>query len=348
MSRALNGSPSSISGSSETTTMQEIIEENKQLRKQIAELQERLLAQYQMMEITTKSLSENITMLALEREESLCKTEELKVINAAISESLQIIEHQRKQIMESIRYASHIQHVLFFKWKQVAQVLPNSFFLHLPKEQLSGDFIFAMKKRHLIYIALGDCTGHGVPASMLTIIANMLLSRLIEEADTYITPSQVIHTLDFLFNEQITGQDANLRDGLTMGLCIIDTKENTLHYSGAQQSLYHMRHGVMHEYKGSRDTVGWCLRGYLDKSFATISIPFEKGGGDCFYMASDGFADQFNSEGRKLTRKNFKKILENLCGYPVVEQENLLRDIFFEWKNNSKQIDDVAIVGFCI
>lgn len=336
-----------LNGISEASTKY-ILNEKVQLKQQLQELNEQLLSQRQMMEMTIQHLSRVVFHLELEREESLQKTEELKANNAALSESLQTIARQRKQITESIRYASRIQCALFSKYQQLTQVLPHSFFLHLPKQELSGDFAFVMQKRHLIYIALGDCTGHGIPASMLTIVANMLLSHLIEEADAYVMPSQIIHTLDFLFNEQMMGSDANVRDGLEIGLCIIDTKENILHFSGAHQSLYHMKNGIMQEYKANKDTVGWSLRGYLDKSFETISIPFEKGNSGCFYMASDGFADQFNAEGKKLTKKSFKKILENLCGYHIAEQEDLLRDIFFEWKGDSKQIDDVAIVGFSI
>ncbi|WP_448518880.1 SpoIIE family protein phosphatase [Rhodoflexus sp.] len=323
-------------------------EENAALHKQIAELQERLLAQYQMMEITTSHLSDAIFRLELEREESLHKTEELKANNAALSESLQTIARQRKQITESIRYASRIQRAIFAKQTPIQQVLSNSFFLHLPKNNLSGDFAFIAQKRHLIYIALGDCTGHGVPASMLTIVSHMLLSRLIEDADAYVMPSQILHTLDFLFNEYLTGSNPNVRDGLEIGLCMIDTKENVLHYSGARQPLYRVRQDGIQEYKSSKDTVGWSLRGYLDKSFETIHIPFEKGNNGCFYLATDGFFDQFNLKGRKLMRKNFKKILENICRYPITEQEGILHDIFYEWKGNSKQIDDVGVIGFAI
>jgi serine phosphatase RsbU (regulator of sigma subunit) len=298
-----------------------------------------------MMEITTKNLSEVVFKLELEREENLHKTEELRANNHALSNSLQLIARQRKQISESINYAKRIQKALIGNEKILQSIIPDSFLLHMPKDRLSGDFIYIVKKRHLIYLAVGDCTGHGVPASMVTIVATMLLARLIEDAGAYLEPSQIIHTLDFLFTEQMM-MNLSIRDGLEIGLCIIDTKENMVHYSGAHQSLYHVQNNELTEYKGNKDTIGWCLRGYLDKTFETTSIPFVPGNSGCFYMASDGFPDQFNAEGKKLMSKNFKKILTNICCMPIREQNDILHSLFVEWKGTARQTDDVIVAGF--
>jgi serine phosphatase RsbU (regulator of sigma subunit) len=326
--------------------VQDLQDENNMLKAQLADLQERLLSQYQMMEMTTKSLSDVVFKLELEREENLHKTEELRANNHALSNSLQLIARQRKQISESINYATRIQKALIGNEKILQSIIPDSFLLHIPKDGLSGDFIYIVKKRHLIYLAVGDCTGHGVPAGMLTIVATMILARLIEDAEAYLEPSQIIHTLDFLFTEQMMMNDISMRDGLEIGLCIIDTKENMVHYSGAHQSLYHVQNNELTEYKGNKDTIGWCLRGYLDKTFETTSIPFVPGNSGCFYMASDGFPDQFNAEGKKLMSKNFKKILTNICCMPIREQNDILHSLFVEWKGTARQTDDVIVAGF--
>ncbi|MDW8205469.1 MAG: SpoIIE family protein phosphatase, partial [Cytophagales bacterium] len=306
----------------------------------------RLLAQYQMMEMTTQQLSEVIFKLELEREDNLNKTEELRANNQALSESLNIIATQRKQITESISYAARIQRALISHEHTLRALLPHSFLLHMPKDTISGDFAYVTQKRHLIYLAVGDCTGHGVPAGMLTVVSLMLLSRLIEDADTQIEPSHIIHTLDFLFNERMQNSESNLRDGLELGFCIIDTKNQVIQYSGANLSLYDVKNGELTEYKGSKDTVGWCLRGYLDKTFETHTIPFTKGDTRCFYLATDGFADQCNSENKKLMTKNFKKILANICCMPIAEQGDILRHLFNEWKGTARQVDDVLVAGF--
>lgn len=320
--------------------------ENAALWQRISELEERLAAQYQMMEMTTANLSEVVFKLELEREENLHKTEELRANNQALLESLQIISRQRKQIAESIGYAARIQRALTGNEKILRTVLPDSFLLHLPKDALSGDFLYVTRKNHLIYLAVGDCTGHGIPAGILTIVATMLLTRLIEEADAQIEPSQIMHTLDFLFTDQMTMYDVNMRDGLELSLCIIDTKNNVLHYCGAHQSLYFIKNCEMTELKGNKDVIGWSLRGYLEKNFETQSIPFQKDGSNLFYLATDGFADQFGTNNKKLMTKNFKKVLENICCMPIIEQGDILRRIFFEWKEAVPQTDDVLVVGF--
>lgn len=320
--------------------------ENAVLRQKISELEERLLSQYEMMQITTSHLSEVIFKLELERETNLQKNEELRTANQILSKNLQLISRQRKQIAESIRYAARIQKVLMCNERMVRQILPQSFVLHLPKDILSGDFVYVKRKNHLIYLAVGDCTGHGIPAGILTVVAMMLLGRLIEDASAQINPTHIMHTLDYLFTEQMIIHKPNMRDGLELGLCIIDMKNNMLHYCGAHQSLYCIKNGQLTEYKGSKDTIGWSVRKYLEKNFETRSIPFKKGDNDCFYLATDGFADQFGTNGRKLMTKNFKKILESVYNKPVTEQGEVLNNIFTDWKGSINQTDDVLVTGF--
>lgn len=254
---------------------------------------------------------------------------------------------KNQQILESMRYAKRIQQALCTCERRLRCVFPNSFMFHLPKCELSGDFVYLQQKRERIYLVVGDCTGHGIPASLLTVISVVQLNQLIEEAGKEIEPAHILYTFDFLFTEQLKNEESPIiRDGVEMAVCIIDQRERVLHFGGARQSLYYICHNELHHYKGSRDTLGWSLKTYLQKDFQTISIPLQPDQTNRFYFATDGFANQFNPEGKKLTPKNFRAMLKSISYLPMQEQGDLLKELFLQWKGDSKQIDDVLIIGF--
>ncbi len=259
------------------------------------------------------------------------------------------IEAKHLEVTDSIRYARGIQNALLPREDILKSMLSDYFLLWKPRDIVSGDFYWMKKQGDLLFFAICDCTGHGVPGAFMSMLGMAFLNDITAECDPSIKPSDILEQLRqkvITSLKQSAEGTLEPKDGMDMALCILNTKKMTLQFAGANNPMYLVSNGVLTEYKGIKNPIGYYP---LIKPFETIEIPVKKG--DYIYMFSDGFPDQFNAKtNKKVTYGRLKKLLEELnAETPDPEiQKQRLDDFFENWRNGFVQMDDVLIGGFRI
>ena len=252
------------------------------------------------------------------------------------------IEVHNKEITDSINYAKRIQLAKLPALDLVQASLKESFVLYKPKDIVSGDFYYFHKDLHTILLAAADCTGHGVPGALMSMIASEKLhDAVVQSSDV----SEILsHTNKGIRSSlRQSAGDSSSRDGMDIALCSIDTRNNVLHYAGANRPLWLFREGrtEVDEIKANKAAIGGMTPD--EHIFGKHEIRLQKG--DTIYICSDGYADQFNSRGKKLTTKHFKNVLSEIQSMPMKDQHAYLNDYIDKWKSGTEQIDDILVIG---
>ena len=278
--------------------------------------------------------------------------EELAQMNEELSSTLDVmgqqkteIETKNQDITDSINYAKRIQDALLPSEKAIQSAFKDSFILYLPKDVVSGDFYFFIENENYTFLAVADCTGHGVPGSLMSMIGTNLLRESIVEKQM-ILPSQILMNLHQEIVKTLKQKETGNRDGMDISLCVINKAENKIYFSGAKNSLISIKNEEITEYKGSRFSIGGFIKtegiNFKDK---IIEIDNQTS----YYMYSDGYQDQFGGkEDKKFMRKNLKNLLQSIHKLPFEGQKQILQDTIFEWQKVGKtlQIDDILVMGF--
>ena len=271
------------------------------------------------------------------------KEEEQKRI---IRESNEIISQKNRDILDSINYAKRIQNAILVPPQEIFAQL-DAFILYKPKDIVSGDFYYFSQVDDKLILAAVDCTGHGVPGALMSMIGNDLLNHITKERKVS-KPSEILDLLH-LGVTNVLKQNENYgetRDGMDMALLCIDKKKRTVHYSGAYRSLTLVRQGELITYKADKYPIG---NTQVDRDhFTNHEIPVETG--DLLYMSSDGYADQFGGEkGKKFMVKNFNELLLQHYQLPLAEQEKILDQAITDWMGEQhEQVDDMLVIGLKI
>jgi tetratricopeptide (TPR) repeat protein len=254
----------------------------------------------------------------------------------------EVIGFQKKQITDSIEYASRIQKAVLPPVDMVNTIFPESFVLNLPKDIVSGDYFYVLVKDNKVYVAVADCTGHGVPGAFMSMLGMSLIKEVIMKNDN-ITANEVLDKLrDALINAlHQTGRDDEAKDGMDIALCVIDHEKNYLEYSGANNSCYIIRDNNIIELKPDRMPIG--IHPIIKPfNFKVVSLQ----AGDVIYLFSDGFRDQIGEESlKKFKVGQFNQMLVEIHSLPVAQQPEVLRSRHLEWRGNMEQTDDILIVG---
>ena len=254
-----------------------------------------------------------------------------------------MIEHQKKEITDSIEYAKTIQHAMLPNDSEIYELFPNSFVLFSPKDIVSGDFYWFKKVNDIHFVAAADCTGHGVPGAFMSMIGNDKLNFAIQEKKL-LQPSQILSELNKGVKAALkqNDTDSKSRDGMDIVLCAFDFKNKKLQYAGANRVLYKISNSEITEYSPTKSAIG----GFTPEDFEFKNNSIEYVAGDVFYLFTDGYADQFGGDtGKKLMTKNFKKLLLSVSSKPLIEQKEEIRKTFESWKGDHEQIDDVLVIG---
>lgn len=261
----------------------------------------------------------------------------------------ELIEEKNKDINDSINYAQRIQYAIFPPLSKIEQDLKEYFILFQPKDIVSGDFYWFSKLRttpsldkpseEVIVIAAADCTGHGVPGALMSIIGSSILNRSTTEA-TVNSPAEALSYLD----KQLANNLHSINDGMDIALCAINQTKMELQYAGANNSLYIIRNKQLIEFKSNKIAIGGNPENRIEKDFTNHIIQLEKE--DCIYLFTDGYADQFGGEnGKKLKYKNFQNLLIEINHLSMKEQHQELTNFFSKWKGDLDQVDDVLVIG---
>jgi ligand-binding sensor domain-containing protein/serine phosphatase RsbU (regulator of sigma subunit) len=266
------------------------------------------------------------------------RTSELKSANLNLNVAIE-------EIKDSINYAERIQSSILPETSVIKQDLPNSFILFKPRDVVSGDFYWFNKLEDKLFFAGVDCTGHGVPGAFMSMIGNSLLNEIVL-TKKITSPSAILSSLNRSIFKVLKQNTSESRDGMDMALCMIDSKSNTLTYSGANRELLLIRDGELIEYKPTKSAIG----GFTDSDTIFKETVIEIKPNDLFYMTTDGYADQFGGEkGKKLMTKNFKEFLLQIHTLPMYQQQEQLNQKISDWMGNThSQVDDILIIGIKI
>ncbi|MBI3502271.1 MAG: tetratricopeptide repeat protein [Bacteroidetes bacterium] len=266
----------------------------------------------------------------------------IEVQKIEVEKQKHTIEEKNKDITDSINYAKRIQQAKLPDKKEIHSALPNSFVLFKPKDIVSGDFYYFYKDDKSVFIASADCTGHGVPGAFMSMIGSEKLDdALAHSVDT----SEILSHLNKGIKSSLRQTDSNesTRDGMDIALCSVDTDARVIKYAGANRPLWIIRNGqtVVEEIKATKKAIG----GFTEDSqhFDTHEIKLQQG--DTFYISTDGYADTFGKQDKKLTTKKFKEILLSIQDKSLKEQEQHLDNFIEDWKGETEQVDDILVIG---
>lgn len=268
--------------------------------------------------------------------------------NELIQEQKAIVEEKNQSISDSISYAQRLQLAILPTTEEFNQYFPESFLFFRPKDVVSGDFYWFEAQGDTVFVAVADCTGHGVPGAMMSVVCSDALGRAINEFKLD-QPNQILNKTRELVIQKFEKSNENVSDGMDISLVAVDLKNQKLKFAGANNPLCLIRQNKENvqeplsliEFKGDKQPIG--RYAHLN-SFTQHEVDIEKG--DVLYLFSDGFADQFGGkDGKKFKYLPFKRALINLQSQPISEQGILLEKLFVEWMGELEQIDDVCIMG---
>ena len=278
-------------------------------------------------------VSSVFSVFLLKSNKSLNKTQ------VELQDSLEVIEKKNEDIEASIRYASRIQNALLPDFEDFNRALPQNFVFYRPRNVVGGDFYFFREVENKLYLAVADCTGHGVPGALLSIVGSMALHKMIVDRQM----SQA--------NEILEGVHTDMRNflrqskensGMEIALCVIDKDKNTLEIASARNPVYIFFEEELVVLEGDRMMLGDAKQETLSFNKHTFQLNDIKS----FYLASDGLQDQFSSyTNKKLTKKGLRGLLQQIVDKPIQQQAMIVEKTLVEWQGTENQTDDILVMG---
>ncbi len=255
---------------------------------------------------------------------------------------LKSIEEIYDTVTDSIYYAQRIQQATLPHDSFLKKLMLEYFVLYKPRDIVSGDFYLAYDHNDMLLLVAADCTGHGVPGALMSMMSTAFIKEIIN-MENITEPHQILNKLrQTIISTFYTSDTDEISDGLDASIALIDFKEDVLKFSGANLPLFLIRNNELIELKGNRMPVGAYPK---QNSFTTKSLQLQNN--DCIYLFTDGYTDQFGGpKDRKMMNHNFKKLLINQNGKPMSEQKILIEDHFNEWKGYTEQVDDILVMGY--
>lgn len=257
-----------------------------------------------------------------------------------------VIKQKNSEIVASIEYARRIQTTILPPLKQIRKHLPESFILYLPKDIVAGDFYWIDYKDNIktVFFAACDCTGHGVPGAMVSVICHNALNKSLNEFGHY-EPANILNKVRELviddFNKN-SEEENQIQDGMDASICALNIETNLLQWSGANIPIWLIRKGeLLLEIKANKQPVG-----NFESRKPYTNSEFQLKKGDCIYLATDGFADQFGGpRNKKFNKKRLKDLIYSIHNLPMADQQIHLYESIMEWRGDYEQIDDITIFG---
>jgi serine phosphatase RsbU (regulator of sigma subunit) len=258
------------------------------------------------------------------------------------------VEQQREKVMAlytdlqaSIRYAQRLQQSVLPSDDYIHQLFPDSFVFFRPKATVSGDFYWFRQQAGKKIFAAADCTGHGVPGAFMSLVGHNVLNQVTK---VFTRPAQILNGLNRIASEVIKKQTDGdyTRDGMDVAMCALDPETLTLEFSGAHNPMYLVRNGELQIFESDPYPIGSFEHG--EKEFKNHLISLQPG--DCIYLFSDGYSDQFGGpKGKKFLRKQFKETLLRIHNFPMEEQKWRLAETLDRWQGDLEQVDDILVIG---
>lgn len=276
------------------------------------------------------------TIINRQKEEAEIQRDEIQTQHIQLAD-------KNKEITDSITYAKRIQDAMLPSLEVFKNLLPKSFVFYLPKDIVAGDFYWMERANGKVIFAAADCTGHGVPGAIVSVICSNALNRSVREFK-FDKPSDILDKTLEIVIEKFNSSEDEVKDGMDIALCAYDPQTNVLEYAGANNPLWIIRKGEneIEDYKANKQPIGKYLK---HTPFRNHKIKLNPG--DTIYLFSDGFADQFGGEmGKKFRSIHFKELLLSIQKKNMKEQQKAIEKAFFGWKGKLDQLDDICVIGF--
>lgn len=294
----------------------------------------------------------------LAKEQNVILEQQVKERTAVIEEKSTELAHKNKEIIDSITYAKRIQEAILPPDQVVKKEIPNSFILYIPKDIVAGDFYWMEPMESRVMIAAADCTGHGVPGAMVSVVCHGALNRSVREFGL-LRPSQILDQTALIVDETFEKSQQEVKDGMDISLCSLDRNSSTIEWAGANNPLWIIsKHDnselgepnivvddlKLYEIKADKQPIGR----YPNRQLYS-NHEYKLNEGDVIFLFSDGYPDQFGGpKGKKYKSKTFKKFLLSIQDHSIDEQEKLIHYEFHHWRGEHEQVDDVCVIGIRI
>lgn len=266
--------------------------------------------------------------------------EEILAQRNQIEKQKAIVDEKNKNVTDSINYAKRIQEAILPPEHLVTEHLLNSFVLYMPKDIVAGDFYWMEVKKDVVFIAVADCTGHGVPGAMVSVVCSNALNRAVLEFGIE-DPGKILDKTRDLVVETFAKGDEEVKDGMDISLCSINKRTHEVKWAGANNSLWYFEKNELKKIVPNKQPIG---KTYNPTPFATHTLKLSKG--DSLYLFTDGYADQFGGpRAEKFKKIRMSELITEIQILSADEQKNKLIDAFENWKGKREQIDDVCIIG---
>lgn len=247
---------------------------------------------------------------------------------------------QKQELTDSINYAKRIQKAILTAPNSIKEFLPESFVFYQPKDIIAGDFYVAEKINDKILLAVADCTGHGVPGAIISVVCHNAMKRAIRRIGLD-NAASILNETRLLIRESFEGSSEEINDGMDIALCILDSNTLELNYAGAHINLHYFKGNHLEIIKADKQPVGNHIH---QKPYTNHKIQLSKT--DSIYLFTDGYPDQFGGpKGKKFKHKQLRELLQNCQKEPSIVQYELLSKTFSNWKGLLAQIDDVCVMG---
>jgi serine phosphatase RsbU (regulator of sigma subunit) len=260
------------------------------------------------------------------------------VFERAKENALNKLAEKNKEITDSIQYAQKIQHSLLAPQELIDKHLPDNFVMFEPKDIVSGDFYWAKEHNGDLYLAICDCTGHGVPGAFMSLLITTFLNEALNEK-SIISPERILEFVRMRIMENTSKKGS--QDGMD-GTVIRFFKNNwKISYASGNSFITHIKNNEVHKLPNDKMPVGLS---YKMEPFTLHTINASKG--DMLYFFTDGYADLFGgSKGKKFTKKKLNEMFQRIASQELSEQKEILMNTFIEWKGDIEQVDDVCVIG---
>ncbi len=277
-------------------------------------------------------------------QELVFKNELIENQKKEVESQKELVEEKQKEILDSISYAKRIQQAILPPDNFITQFLPTSFIYYQPKDIVAGDFFWMEVTANKILFAVADCTGHGVPGAMVSVVCSNALNRSVKELNIT-EPGKILDKVRELVIETFERSESDVKDGMDISIISIDKNNGggnvTIQWAGANNPLWYFSNRQMHELKANKQPIG---KTDQPKPFTTHTLTLNKK--DKLYLFSDGYADQFGGpKGKKFKYKQLQEILAANNSLTLLQLKDLLKNSFDNWKGTLEQVDDVCVVG---
>jgi serine phosphatase RsbU (regulator of sigma subunit)/uncharacterized protein HemY len=265
-----------------------------------------------------------------------------KRANAVLTDKNRVISRQQKLITDNMKSASVIQKAAMPPDNFIGSELNDFFVLNMPKDIVSGDFYWMDKRDDRIFLAVADCTGHGVQGAVVSMLGIALLNEIVNKSYSK-KPGEILDQLSIKIKNSLhqSGDIEEIREGMDIVLLKIDRKSNKIEFAGANNPVYIVRNSEVIEQKGDRNPIGYYSKGML---FETRNLEIKKG--DSLYMFSDGYIDQLGGDSlKKFLPRRFRNLLVEINDKPMNERKEILMQKYNEWRGDYQQVDDIMILG---